>query len=222
MYVVVTRQGYGDLWSFATYSQADEHPLFQFGDAICHNGDDVARMFNPLDLPGLATRLGHPLIAREMEKAVAQDRKKHREYGDLIWQYMKKAAQPAPLDPSTIVALVQKDRRLTKRKDFVMAKKAKKVEDQVDGEGAEGETTEKVARSARTKVDTAAIISFLSDKDGNPYSAENNPKRPGSASHDRFKLYREGMTVGEAIEAGLKRDDITWDVNKQYISISAA
>lgn len=38
-----------------------------------------------------------------------------------------------------------------------------------------------------------------------------NPKRPGSASYDRFALYRDGMTVNEAIAAGVKREDIAWD-----------
>ena len=38
-----------------------------------------------------------------------------------------------------------------------------------------------------------------------------NPKKPGSASFDRFALYRVGMTVNEAIAAGVKREDIAWD-----------
>ena len=38
-----------------------------------------------------------------------------------------------------------------------------------------------------------------------------NPKKPGSASFDRFALYRVGMSVDEAIAAGVKREDIAWD-----------
>lgn len=38
-----------------------------------------------------------------------------------------------------------------------------------------------------------------------------NPKRPGSASHARYALYVVGMTVDEAIAAGVKREDIAWD-----------
>lgn len=38
-----------------------------------------------------------------------------------------------------------------------------------------------------------------------------NPKRPGTASYDRYELYRVGMTVNEAIAAGVKREDIAWD-----------
>lgn len=38
-----------------------------------------------------------------------------------------------------------------------------------------------------------------------------NPKRPGTASHARYELYRVGMTVDEAIAAGVKREDIAWD-----------
>lgn len=38
-----------------------------------------------------------------------------------------------------------------------------------------------------------------------------NPKRPGSASYTRYENYRVGMTVDEAIAAGVTREDIAWD-----------
>lgn len=56
-------------------------------------------------------------------------------------------------------------------------------------------------RAARTGVtDPRVIVNIVP-----------NPKRPGSASHARYELYRAGMTVDEAIAAGVKREDIAWD-----------
>lgn len=46
-----------------------------------------------------------------------------------------------------------------------------------------------------------------------------NPKRKGSASFDRFELYVDGMTVSEALAAGVRRDDIKWDTEHKLISL---
>ena len=46
-----------------------------------------------------------------------------------------------------------------------------------------------------------------------------NPKKPGSMAFRRYKLYVDGMTVREALDAGLRRDDFRWDTAKGHISI---
>jgi hypothetical protein len=46
-----------------------------------------------------------------------------------------------------------------------------------------------------------------------------NPKRVGSASRDRFALYRTGMTVAEATSAGVLPADIRWDLAHQFIEL---
>lgn len=47
-----------------------------------------------------------------------------------------------------------------------------------------------------------------------------NPKRAGSKSYERFALYKDGMTVGQAKEAGITLGDIDWDAKHEYISVS--
>lgn len=46
-----------------------------------------------------------------------------------------------------------------------------------------------------------------------------NPKRVGTAGRDRFEFYRDGMTVAEALEAGLTRPDLKWDSKHAFIKI---
>jgi outer membrane biosynthesis protein TonB len=46
---------------------------------------------------------------------------------------------------------------------------------------------------------------------------KDNPKR-GSAA-ERFALYKNGMTVGEYIDAGGKRPDISWDSKQGWIQV---
>ena len=41
----------------------------------------------------------------------------------------------------------------------------------------------------------------------------------GSASFERFKLYRTGMTVGDFLGPCGKREDISWDRNHEYIEL---
>jgi hypothetical protein len=46
-----------------------------------------------------------------------------------------------------------------------------------------------------------------------------NPKRKGSLAFKRYARYVDGMTVGEAILAGLTREDFRWDTRHGHISI---
>lgn len=57
------------------------------------------------------------------------------------------------------------------------------------------------------------------DKEGKKYGKDNNPKRGKSA--ERFSKYRDGMTVEEALKAGLTGVDLNWDVQRKFISIAA-
>lgn len=63
-------------------------------------------------------------------------------------------------------------------------------------------------------------ITLLSDKDGKVYGKDHNPKRAGSKAGERFALYVNGMTVDQALAAGLTRGDLDFDAQKKFISIA--
>lgn len=44
-----------------------------------------------------------------------------------------------------------------------------------------------------------------------------NPKRPGTESHKRFKFYSKCKTVGAFLKAGGTRRDLDWDYEKGFI-----
>ena len=46
-----------------------------------------------------------------------------------------------------------------------------------------------------------------------------NPKRPATKAFTAFALYRTGMTIGEALAAGVSKGDISWDVRHKFISV---
>lgn len=69
------------------------------------------------------------------------------------------------------------------------------------------------------KFSNTSVIKMKADKDGKPYGADNNPKKVGSATHDRFAKYVDGMKVEEALAAGLTRGDLNYDKEHNYIDI---
>jgi hypothetical protein len=46
-----------------------------------------------------------------------------------------------------------------------------------------------------------------------------NPKKPGTQAAARFAKYKNGMTVAEALAAGLKAKDIRWDQAHKFIQL---
>ena len=48
---------------------------------------------------------------------------------------------------------------------------------------------------------------------------QGNPKRAGSKAYDRFALYRDGMTVAEALDAGITTPDLVYDSKHGLVAI---
>lgn len=72
---------------------------------------------------------------------------------------------------------------------------------------------EKVANGTdRQKFAGEATIKLLVDK---------NPKNVNRAAGKRFEAYRNGMTVSEALAAGILRADLSWDTGHGFITVEA-
>jgi hypothetical protein len=67
-------------------------------------------------------------------------------------------------------------------------------------------------RKNRPMIRKTAVVSLV---------ARENPKKPGTEAYKRFQRYRDGMTVGEAMRAGIMRDDIRYDIRRNFIAIRA-
>ena len=92
---------------------------------------------------------------------------------------------------------------------------------------AKTETTEPKKRVARAaKFSDTTVISFGKDeKAGKNYGPQpdgsfHNAKKAGSGAATRFAKMKSGMTVGEAIAAGVTRGDINWDVKQGFIKLT--
>ena len=81
------------------------------------------------------------------------------------------------------------------------------------------EETKKAPPPREPKFPDSKKITMLKDKEGKTFGKEYNPKKPGSASFDRFSRYVDGMTVKQALDAGILRGDLDHDSKKSFISV---
>jgi len=75
---------------------------------------------------------------------------------------------------------------------------------------AKKEPAEKTERT-RNKLDVNKKIKLL---------VEINPRRPGTGGHKSFELIKNGMKVSEFIEAGGRRVDLIWDLERKHVKLT--
>ena len=228
--LVVTRFGFGAIYRYPTRPAADDSPLTQYGDPLLQSERDVANNYPPLEWPALMVHLGYPELGIEFTDrwtALQKDRRAREAYREdcsrRIWELLQAQAVDPPTDPETIVRIASEDRRATRIEDprTTVERRAKmakrKNTETTENTEATGEATEAKKGGGGRKIDTTRTIRLQADKDGKQYGADNNPKRAGSASAARFACYIDGMTVGQALEAGITAADLAWDQNKGLI-----
>lgn len=228
--VAITRDGRGDLWAFGSFAEADTHPLVQYGDRIVDGPQSITKRLSLAEIPRILRRCNREDLAERIRMCFdaashAQRVQRVNEYAKHVWTALAESARPAPSDPEELVKLIVRDRKLSIEESKTMeaetptteaateATKAKKTK----APKAEGEAPAPKAE----RYNREHTIRLLSNAEGVKYGPENNPKRAGSASHDRFALYEDGMTVGAAVEKGVKSEDIAWDVRKGFIEVVA-
>lgn len=101
--------------------------------------------------------------------------------------------------------------------DPALAEGVKEGEVAAAGEGEQKKV--RLPPPREPKYADTCTIALLKDKEGVQFGKDHNPKKPGSASHDRFSRYSDGMTVGDATALGVLRGDLDNDVKKGYIQI---
>ena len=159
-------------------------------------------------------------------------------YRDFLWAKMVEKCNEPPVDLNAIFEIVVSDRRTPNKDVRTMAKNpasnqntpatsddqttaaAENTATDTTGETTEAGTTKRKPPVREPKFKNEMLITMLADKDGNVYGKDNNPKRKGSKAGDRFENYTNGMTVEQALAAGISRADLEFDVQKKFISIA--
>lgn len=93
------------------------------------------------------------------------------------------------------------------------SKKATAKKAGASAKSAKGTTAKKAGGSAGRK------SAFADDAKITVVSKE-NPKRPGSKAHGVFKKYKNGMTVAQALAAGVTTAHLRWDSSHGFIKVT--
>lgn len=223
--VAVTRGGWGEVWGFESPDQAESHPLVQYGDAVVSSPEDTVECWNYLFLPRMCTEvLGDTAMDAQLRESIDSAPDHHTRDarvavgGQEVWAVLQRSARTPPNDPAELVRKIADDRRLHNEwRDRETKRRTSMTQ-------AAATTTTTAAAPKEKKIAgfaTTAKISFGKDKDGKSYDTnDNNPKRAGTKSGDRFAKYKDGMTLEQAVAAGVTAADVKWDLGKGFIKVA--
>lgn len=119
---------------------------------------------------------------------------------------------PAKTEKKPFVPTTPKELEEMEKRNKTKAEESKAAKATAKEGGKKSATAEKSesAGGRRSRVNGDAKITVL---------VKENPKREGSGAHERFALYKTGMTVAKALEAGVTAADIAYDSKHEYIKL---
>lgn len=180
-------------------------------------GDKVNK-FVPIGRESNMGKIVGALLAEPM--TAAEVGAKVQVTADAVLATLKKARSNAGIDfavedETAVISIV-----LPEGVDSEAVWKAAAAEKPAKALRAAKEPREKPAKKAASN--GSGTKTWYGDADVIKLVAKENPKKPGSASHDRFALYEDGMTCGKFIAAGGSRADLSWDRSHEFIKIVPA
>lgn len=206
--LVITRGGWGDVWRFASRDAAIGHALWHSEDALLAGAEDITRQYNMLEIGRLLEMIGIESLRVEVLSSVHPDLglpdrvrlERVAERADRIWDGLLGLARDVPEDPAQVLELVRSDRENVLR---TQNKEAHMADDKNKTGAAAGTTAAAAAPKApkAKKFADTSVIRLQADKDGKKFGKDNNPKRAGTTTHDRFAKLVDGMTVAAYVKA---------------------
>jgi len=225
--LAITREGWGDIWRFASRDAAYGHALVQPSDAILAGAEDITRQYNMLEIGRLLEKIGDEALRVAVLSSVHPDLglpdrvrlERVAERADRIWDRLLGLARDVPEDPAEVLKQVRTDRRLmtqlNQKKDDNMADAPKTAA------AAAAPKAEKKQKFADT-----AVIRLQADKDGKKFGKDNNPKRAGTTTHDRFAKLVDGMTVAAYVKAvgnqAAAFSELDYNQKKSFLKVEEA
>lgn len=230
--VAVTRGGYGRIWQFETLLESQTHPLIQYGDPVLSDAEDLLDEYRVLELPALLRLLGDEDLrvslvdrisgleaAGRTSRQVADALRVEHAHTD-VWNALLRAAQSPPDSAARVLELVRSDREWdldNRRKRTTMAEAAAKKEKAPKAEKVVKDKT--VAGYPYTVKLDFGVGKDAEGKEAPYHPEKNNPKRGGAA--ERFKKYTKGITISDAIAAGMSAGNVGHDIEKGYVVVRA-
>lgn len=218
--VVISRNGAGEVWRFDSLKTARLHPITQSWDVFATSGDELVRQFGRKEIDQLLRftegRDRSALISSiEQVKSGRSSADHDPLIKQMLWDKLIATSKKPPQEAEELIKIIAGDK---------LAVEGKTLMSRPDGDAPVRQKTQTGEDDMGDKrevfrMDDNGTISFGTDDKGVPYSAENTPKR-GDNTKTKFSIYRDGMTVKEALDAGLTRSNIRRDRRAGFIVIT--
>lgn len=217
--LVITRNGEGGLWVFPTKAQARVHPIPQFCDVFATSIDELLRQYGAGVGRAIVRLAGDRLSARTKEDLAAKIPGETSVRAE-VWSALVAAASKPPTDPAEIVRIVTADRKALEGSTIrsipdpeSQSASSRRTPARIEGDENDMGDKREVFRMADD-----GVIGFGKDEDGKSYGPDHSPKT-SDATKALWAKYSEGMTVKEALDAGLSRSNIRRDRRAGFITI---
>lgn len=221
--IVITRNGEGNVYTFKDKLTARLHPVAQMYDVFAGDANELTCQFGRDDIDSLlrfAEGRDKSRLIDAMERWKSEPGSRHlpSEDREILWRLCIRSAQILPSDPMEIIRIIEEDRRFMEQRPVRSRSESTSTGEFSPQTRMKGnDMTEATKKPRASRVSDDATIKILVDK---------NPKREGSKSAERFSLYKNGMTVKQAKEAGITAADIAYDSDTTrkdgpYISVTA-
>jgi hypothetical protein len=232
----------GRVWVFRNETEAQDHPIVQYGDVVATSGADLFRGYGRLSLKTLCkflpSDIGPDRHAADALRSYStfQGAKPAQDLVDAakracdhVFARMTENAKRPPEDPAEVLTVIRQDRRsLTQktgqssqpRTTLAVSKErlamvAKKTENKAANE-AEAEVEDEAEGEAEG---TKRQMFRMHEQGVIHIVAEGNPYK-GDKGAELWNKFREGATVAELREAGLTASNIRRARRKGYITIT--
>lgn len=223
--ILVDAGGTGRVWRMPSERDAYWHALYTPGDVVCSSEEHVLSRWGQHDLPMVAEltqseavvgfvreREAQLRVTTPSDRAAAEAR---AETARRIWPALLAIAQEPPSEDEKLAAELLRARRMATKERVMTDKNATTT-------AAAGKAADKTPKEKTVAgYPATSKLKFGADKEGKPYGKDNNPKRPGTATHTRFAGYRDGMTIAQALETGLTEADVAHDLKKGFVKVAA-
>lgn len=213
--IVIARNGYGDVWRFFDLKAARLHPIPQMDDVYASSSDQLVAQYGWHqidDLLRFAEGRDRARLVDAFEIWKGSESTLPVPIRELLWEKVYGISAVPPTDPGEIVRIIKEDRAFREGR---ILRSIGADERSSPVKSLPPSTQRKREMVERKRIDENSVITVNTEEG-------KNPKREGSAAFDRFALYRDGMTVKEAKEAGVTASDIAYDSDeaRSYIILT--
>jgi hypothetical protein len=217
--LAITRGGFGTVLRFPDDRSAYLHPVVQYGDAIARDPEALMDCYNRIEWPKImrVAQYENQLLVDALDhlSPVEERAARANSCGELFRRLLMRAVDPPAL-PENLSSV--EELRHSYARIFAMVAADRVSQDKELRQQMAAENTEDIAKTPKTgNLNPTTKLHFGRDKEGKAWGPDHCPYKPDSKRSARWALVKKGMTVLQAVEAGLPARYIEDMVEREFL-----